>query len=374
MLPARCSSGKMLTMKINSTPTRTIWPVADACAIDIIDQTALPYDYRTIRLFTLNDAAHAIRSMQVRGAPLIGVTAAYGVALALSHNPDDASLTRAIATLSATRPTAVNLYWALARMQKFITPLPPAVRAKAAWQEAHMIAEEDTVQCRRIGEFGLIQLRPLAESRGTLHIMTHCNAGWLATVDFGTALAPIYAAYDSGIDVHVWVSETRPRNQGLLTAWELKQHGVPHTLIADNAAGFLLANGKVDAVIVGADRIAANGDVANKVGTYLKALAAREADVPFYVAAPRSTIDFNCASGACIPIEEREGDELRVVKGKDAHGQISEVRLLPESETVGNPAFDITPARLVTALITERGTCPASRDGLLELFPEMANV
>ena len=374
MLPARCSGGKILAMKVNNIPTRTIWPVADACAVEIIDQTALPHDYRTIRLFTLDDAAHAIRSMQVRGAPLIGVTAAYGVALALSHNPNDASLAHAVATLSATRPTAVNLHWALARMREFITPLPLAARANAAWQEAQMIAEEDTVQCRRIGEFGLIQLRPLAEKHGGLHIMTHCNAGWLATVDFGTALAPIYAAYDSGIDVHVWVSETRPRNQGLLTAWELKQHGVPHTLIADNAAGFLLANGKVDAVIVGADRIAANGDVANKVGTYLKALAARAAGVPFYVAAPRSTIDFNCASGACIPIEEREGDELRLVKGTDAHGQTSEVRLITESEAVGNPAFDITPAHLVTAFITERGTCPASPDGLLELFPEMANV
>ena len=374
MLPARCSGGKILAMKVNNIPTRTIWPVADACAVEIIDQTALPHDYRTIRLFTLDDAAHAIRSMQVRGAPLIGVTAAYGVALALSHNPNDASLAHAVATLSATRPTAVNLHWALARMREFIAPQPPAARANAAWQEAHMIAEEDAVQCRRIGEFGLIQLRPLAENRGTLNIMTHCNAGWLATVDFGTALAPIYAAYDSGIDVPVWVSETRPRNQGLLTAWELKQHGVPHTLIADNAAGFLLANGKVDAVIVGADRIAANGDVANKVGTYLKALAARAAGAPFYVAAPRSTIDFNCASGACIPIEEREGDELRLVKGTDAHGQTSEVRLIPESEAVGNPAFDITPAHLVTAFITERGTCPASRDGLLELFPEMANV
>ena len=364
----------MPAMKVNSTPTRTIWPVAETRAVEIIDQTALPHDYRTIRLFTLDDAAHAIRSMQVRGAPLIGVTAAYGVALALSHKPDDANLAHAIETLDKTRPTAVNLHWALARMQEFIKPLALAARANAAWQEAHMIAEEDTVQCRRIGEFGLIQLRPLAEKRGALHIMTHCNAGWLATVDFGTALAPIYAAYDSGIDVHVWVSETRPRNQGLLTAWELKQHGVPHTLIADNAAGFLLANGKVDAVIVGADRIAANGDVANKVGTYLKALAARAAGAPFYVAAPRSTIDFNCASGACIPIEEREGDELRLVKGTDAHGQTSEVRLIPESEAVGNPAFDITPAHLVTAFITERGTCRASRDGLLELFPEMANV
>ena len=233
-----------------------------------------------------------------------------------------------------------------------------------------MIAEEDTVQCRRIGEFGLIQLRPLAESRGALHIMTHCNAGWLATVDYGTALAPIYAAFEAEIAVHVWVSETRPRNQGLLTAWELKQHGVPHTLIADNAAGFLLANGKVDAVIVGADRIAANGDVANKVGTYLKALAARAADVPFYVAAPRSTIDFACTDGAAIPIEERDGDEVRVVHGLDDAARAGSIRQFPAERAVANPAFDVTPAQLVTAIIGERGSCPASADGLRQLYLE----
>jgi len=364
----------MAAMKINDTPTRTIQASPEAYAVDIIDQTALPCNFRTIRLLSLADVEYAIRSMQVRGAPLIGVTAAYGVALALSHNPDDASLSNAIATLSATRPTAVNLHWALARMQEFIAPLPPAARAEAAWQEASMIAEEDAAQCRRIGEFGLLQLRLLAEKNGRLHLMTHCNAGRLATVDYGTALAPIYAAYDSGIDVHVWVSETRPRNQGLLTAWELKQHGVPHTMIADNSAGFLLAGGKVDAVIVGADRIAANGDVANKVGTYMKALAARDAGVPFYVAAPRSTIDFNCATGDHIPIEERDGDELRIVKGMDAHGQPGEIRLIAADEAVHNPAFDLTPARLVSAIITERGACPATNEGLRELFPEMAHV
>ena len=360
----------MPAMKINHIPTRTIRPAPNACAVDIIDQTALPYDFRTLRLFTLDEAAHAIRAMQVRGAPLIGVTAAYGVALALSHNPDDATLAHAIATLGATRPTAVNLHWALARMQEFVAPLPPSARADAAWQEARMIAEEDAAQCRRIGEHGLVQLRPLAESRGRLHLMTHCNAGWLATVDYGTALAPIYAAYDYGIDVHVWVSETRPRNQGLLTAWELKQHGVPHTLIADNAAGFLLARQAVDAVIVGADRIAANGDVANKVGTYLKALAARDAGVPFYVAAPRTTIDFNCPDGSAIPIEEREGDELRLLHGLDALGQPGAVRLISAGEVVSNPAFDVTPARLVSALITERGTCPATSQGLRAHYPE----
>ncbi|MFZ2855370.1 MAG: S-methyl-5-thioribose-1-phosphate isomerase, partial [Rhodocyclaceae bacterium] len=263
-------------------------------------------------------------------------------------------------------------HWALSRMQAFLAPLPIAARCDAAWAEAATIADEDAAQCRRIGEHGLLLLRPLAGQRGRLDLMTHCNAGWLATVDYGTALAPVYAAFEAGIDVHVWVSETRPRNQGLLTAWELKQHGVPHTIIADNAAGLLLARGganAIDAVIVGADRIAANGDVANKVGTYLKALAAREAGVPFYVAAPRSTVDFACPDGGAIPIEEREGDELRIVHGlsKDQPG---ELRQIAADEAVANPAFDVTPAKFVSALITERGSCPASADGLFALYPE----
>ena len=361
-------------MNINNIPTRTLWPAPQQRAIDIIDQTALPHVYRTLRLSTLEDAAHAIRSMQVRGAPLIGATAAYGVALALAQQADDATLASAVSTLAATRPTAVNLHWALARMQAFLTPLAPSARFDAAWQEAALIADEDAAQCQRIGEHGLKLLRPLAEKRGRLDLMTHCNAGWLATVDYGTALAPIYAAFEAGIEVHVWVSETRPRNQGLLTAWELKQHGVAHTVIADNAAGLLLARGgayPIDAVIVGADRIAANGDVANKIGTYLKALAAREANVPFYVAAPRSTVDFSCPDGASIPIEEREGDELRVVHGLDSQRQIGEIRQLPADEAVANPAFDVTPAKFISALITERGSCPASADGLFTLYPEM---
>ena len=361
----------MRRMNVNNIPTRTIRPAPQQRAVDIIDQTALPHEYRTLRLASLEDTAHAIRSMQVRGAPLIGATAAYGVALALAQQADDATLAAAVATLAATRPTAVNFHWALARMQACLSPLAPAARADAAWIEAGQIADEDVAQCRRIGEHGLQLLRPLAEKRGRLDLMTHCNAGWLATVDYGTALAPVYAAFAAGIDVRVWVSETRPRNQGLLTAWELKQHGVAHTVIADNAAGLLLARGEVDAVIVGADRIAANGDVANKVGTYLKALAAREAGVPFYVAAPRSTVDFACADGAAIPIEERAGDELRVVHGRDADGQSGEVRQLPADQAVANPAFDVTPARFVSALITERGSCPASTDGLLTLYPEM---
>ncbi len=356
-------------MNVNNIPTRTIRPVAGACAVEVIDQTALPHEYATIRLANLEQAAHAIRSMQVRGAPLIGVTAAYGLAMALAQHADDPSLLTAVATLAATRPTAVNLHWALARMQACLLPLPPAQRAAVAWQEACAIAEEDVTQCRSMGEHGLALLRPLAKNN-RLRLMTHCNAGWLATVDYGTALAPIYAAHDAGIEVHVWVSETRPRNQGLLTAWELRQHGVPHTVIADNAAGLLLARGKVDAVIVGADRIARNGDVANKVGTYLKALAAKEAGVPFHVAAPRSTIDFACASGEQIPIEERAGDELRTVPGLDAQERPASIRQLPADEKVANPAFDVTPARFVSSIITERGHCPASADGLYRLFPE----
>jgi methylthioribose-1-phosphate isomerase len=262
-------------------------------------------------------------------------------------------------------------------MQERLAPLGAAERAEAAWHEAALIAEEDAAQCRRIGEHGLALLRPLVARGGRLEIMTHCNAGWLACVEYGTALAPVYAAFDAGIDVRVWVSETRPRNQGLLTAWELRQRGVPHTLIADNAAGLLLAGGgrcAIDAVLVGADRIAANGDVANKVGTYLKALAAREAGVPCYVAAPRSTIDFDCASGAGIPIEERSGDELRLVHGLDAIGQPGQVRQFALDEATSNPAFDVTPARFVTAIITELGPCPATSEGLRGLFPETGNA
>ena len=258
-------------------------------------------------------------------------------------------------------------------MQSTLQALPPEQRTQAAWTEAGAIAEEDVAQCRRIGEHGLDRLRALAKSSGQLNVMTHCNAGWLATVDHGTALAPVYAAFDAGIDIHVWVSETRPRNQGLLTAWELRQHGVPHTVVADNAAGILLAKRRVDAIIVGADRIAANGDVANKVGTYLKALAAREAGVPFWVAAPRSTIDFACPDGDAIPIEARDGDELRILGGLSDADLPASVRQLPADEPVGNPAFDVTPARFVDAIITERGCCAASREALSSLYPECCN-
>ncbi len=360
-------------MNIDGIPTRSLRAHPEQRAIDIIDQTRLPHTLHWVRVATLEAAAHAIRAMQVRGAPLIGATAAYGLALALDFEASDRSLAEAAALLRSTRPTAVNLHWALARMEAVLAPLPPAERCAAAWAEAAAIADEDVAQNTAIGAHGLALWREQIVPRGDmLDVMTHCNAGWLATVDGGTALAPVYAAHDAGILVHVWVSETRPRNQGLLTAWELEQHGVPHTLIADNAAGLLLRQGKVDAVIVGADRIAANGDVANKVGTYLKALAAADNGIPFYVAAPRSTIDFACADGVHIPIEERDGDELRLLHGLDGRGVPSALRQLPAGEDVANPAFDVTPGWLVRAIVSERGTCAASREGLFSLYPEEA--
>jgi methylthioribose-1-phosphate isomerase len=309
-------------------------------AVVILDQTRLPYETAFVALKTLADAAHAIRVMQVRGAPLIGATAAYGVALGLSEGkPLDDILT----TLVATRPTAVNLHWALARMAGVLQKSALAGRHEMAWNEARTIAREDAAANAAIGRYGLPVLQAIANGKGRVEVMTHCNAGWLATVAHGTALAPVYAAHDAGIDVHVWVSETRPRNQGRLTAWELAEAGIPHTLIADNAAGLLLMQGRVDGVIVGADRIAANGDTANKVGTYLKALAAQAHGVPFYVAAPVSTIDFVCPDGASIPIEERAADELGA-------GDVP----------VANPAFDVTPAALITGIITERGIIAAT--------------
>ena len=310
----------------------------------VLDQTRLPAEEAYVRLGTLAEAAHAIRIMQVRGAPLIGATAAYGVALALGEGrPLDESL----ATLSATRPTAVNLHWALARMHRILAVLPEAERAAAAWREARAIAAEDQAANAAIGRHGLDLLRGLGIGAAGLRVMTHCNAGWLATVAHGTALAPVYAAREAGLPVQVWVSETRPRNQGWLTAWELGRAGIPHTLIADNAVGLLMMQGRVDCVIVGADRIAANGDTANQVGPYLKALAARAHGVPFYVAAPLSTVDFSCPAGDGIPIEERDGGELGAAPG---------VR-------TANPAFDVTPASLITAIVTERGAVPPGRLG-----------
>src|SRR5574343_757736 len=346
----------MQGMNIDGTPTRSLRAHPERRVIDIIDQTRLPHALHWVRVSTLDEAAHAIRAMLVRGAPLIGATAAYGLAIALGDDASDAQLESATRTLWQTRPTAVNLHWALTRMNDRLSPLPPAERCAAAWSEAGAIAEEDVAQNLAIGQHGLALLRQLPwRNAQRLNVMTHCNAGWLATVDGGTALAPIYAAHDAGLPVHVWVSETRPRNQGLLTAWELAHHGVPHTLIADNAAGILMREGRVDVVITGADRISANGDVANKVGTYLKALACADNGIPFYVAAPRSTIDFALADGRAIEIEARDGDEFRDVHGLDSRG---------------NPAFDVTPARLVSGIITERGVCAASTAGLLSLYPE----
>jgi methylthioribose-1-phosphate isomerase len=316
----------------------------------ILDQTLLPFARREVAVETGAQAASAIATMQVRGAPLIGAIGAFGLALALREAADDSALDEAVRALGATRPTAVNLAWALRRVGTHVRPLPPAARAAAAWREALAICDEDRAANRRIGELTLELIQALKPRSGRLNLMTHCNAGWLATTGWGTALAGIYLAHASGVDMHVWVSETRPRNQGLLTAWELAGADVPHTVIADNAAGQLMREGQVDAVIIGADRIAANGDVANKVGSYLKALAARDSGLPFWVAAPWSTVDAGCASGAAIPMEARHGDELRVLRGTAGC-----VRQLDPDSQVANPAFDITPAHLVTALITERG-------------------
>lgn len=332
--------------------------VRHAQHVRILDQTLLPLTWQSVTLSSLEEMAHAIRSMQVRGAPLIGASAAYGLALAMQADASDAGLNRAFETLAATRPTAVNLHWALARMQTLLAPLAPAERSAAAWFEADLIRVEDIAANQAIGQHGLVILKnTLLESptQRPLQSMTHCNAGALATCGWGTALAPVYTALQAGIAQHVWVSETRPRNQGYLTAAELTANQVPHTLIADNAAGLLLQQGKVDIVITGADRIAANGDTANKVGTYLKALAAREAGVPFYIAAPWSTIDLACPNGAAILIEERSAEELRLATGLLADGEIASVRCIDATEAVCNPAFDITPAALITGIITERG-------------------
>jgi methylthioribose-1-phosphate isomerase len=358
-------------MNVNGRPTRTIAPLDDFSGVAIIDQTRLPFRYELRTLRTLAEAAEAISVMRVRGAPLIGATAAYGVVLALNEGID---LDAACATLAATRPTAVNLAWALARMKSALAHLPAQGRLMAAWTEAAAICDEDVELNRAIGRHGAGLIRDIAANKSnTVNVLTHCNAGWLATVDWGTALAPVYAAFDDGVPLHVWVDETRPRNQGAsLTAWELKQHGVPHTVIADNAGGHLMQHGRVDLCIVGTDRTAANGDVANKIGTYLKALAAQDNGVPFYVALPGPTIDWTLDSGRAIPIEERRADEVTCLTGETAAGEVVTVRVTPEGSPAANPAFDVTPARLVSGLITERGICPASREGLLGLYPERA--
>ena len=361
-------------MKIGGKHYRSVWPIGEA-AFGIIDQTKLPHEFVTLSLRSAEDAAHAIKTMQTRGAPLIGAVAAYGLALAMRADASDENLARIHDMLAEARPTAINLRWALGRMRDALLNRPRGERAALAWKEAAAIAEEDVAMSKAIGEHGLKIIRELAaRKKGTLNILTHCNAGWLATVDYGTALAPIYLAHDAGIPLHVWVDETRPRNQGAaLTAWELGRHGVAHTVLADNAGGHLMQHGEVDLVIVGTDRVTRRGDVANKIGTYLKALAARDNDVPFWVALPSTTIDWTVADGiAEIPIEQRSASEVTDVTGRTADGSIATVRVVPADSTAANPAFDVTPARLVTGLITDRGRCEASAEGLLSLFPERA--
>lgn len=360
-------------MQVDGKHYRSIWPLADHSAVEIIDQRKLPHIFEVVRLEQLEDAATAIRDMYVRGAPLIGATAAYGVCLALRTDTSDAALARAVDLLQATRPTAINLKWALSEMITAVENLPRDKRIEAAFQRAAEICDEDVELCRAMGQNGFRLIESMWQHKGeTINILTHCNAGWLATVDWGTALAPIYMAHDAGIPVHVWVDETRPRNQGAhLTAWELGEHGVPHSLIVDNAGGHLMQHGQVDICFVGTDRTTASGDVCNKIGTYLKALAARDNGVPFYVCAPSPSIDWQIEDGLKeIPIEQRGGEEVDTITGMNAGGEVTEVSITPQGCPVANYAFDVTPARLITGLVTERGISPASREGLAALFPE----
>ena len=366
-------------MKVDGKPTRTIWVENDDHSVGIIDQTLLPHRFSTVQLRTLEEAAHAIKSMQVRGAPLIGAAAAYGVWLALLQDASDENLERACATLAATRPTAINLAWALNEMLAVVRNRPRAERAQAALKRANEIAEGDIAINRAIGGHGLKLIEQIAATKKLgecVNVLTHCNAGWLATVDWGTATAPIYMAHDKGIAVHVFADETRPRNQGAsLTAWELGHHGVPHTVIPDNTGGHLMQHGLVDLVIVGTDRTTAEGDVCNKIGTYLKALAAHDNNVPFYVALPSPTIDFSVSDGVAeIPIEQRGPEEVATMTGKTKDGRIETVQVVPDGSPVANYAFDVTPARLVTGLITERGVVTANREALARAFPERANA
>ena len=364
-------------MKVDGKPMRTIWLEPDGWSVGVIDQTALPHRLVTARLTTLADAAHAIRAMVIRGAPLIGATAAYGMSLALREDASDDALEHAYTTLLATRPTAINLKWALDEVMAVARNRPRAERTAAAYKRAAEICEEDIAINTGIARSGLPLIEAIAARKKPgerVNVLTHCNAGWLAAVDLGTATAPIYMAHDGGVPIHVFADETRPRNQGAsLTAWELGQHGVAHTLIADNTGGHLMQHGLVDLVIVGTDRVTANGDVCNKIGTYLKALAARDNDVPFYVALPSPTIDFTVADGmAEIPIEERGAEEVATMTGRTGDGRIETVRIAPPGTPVANYGFDVTPARLVTGLITERGVLPASRAALAGAFPERA--
>ncbi|TQV78350.1 S-methyl-5-thioribose-1-phosphate isomerase [Denitrobaculum tricleocarpae] len=362
-------------MNVEGKAYRTIWLAQDGKTVEIIDQTKLPHEFTTVRLSNLEDAARAIRDMLVRGAPLIGATAAYGVCVALEDDASDARIAQVYETLLSTRPTAVNLRWALDDMRARLLALPREQRQRAAYRRAAEICDEDVEICSSIGDHGRDLISGLWEAKdrkGVINLLTHCNAGWLATVDWGTAIAPIYKAHDAGIPVHVWVDETRPRNQGAsLTAWELGRHGVPHTVIVDNVGGHLMQHGQVDACIVGTDRTTAGGDVCNKIGTYLKALAADANSVPFYVALPSPTIDWTIEDGLRdIPIEQRDASEVSHITGRTDQGDVATVKLTPDGSPAANYAFDVTPARYVTGLITERGVCAASRDGLEALFPE----
>jgi methylthioribose-1-phosphate isomerase len=362
-------------MKVDGKHYHSIWYDDSANAVRIIDQRWLPHEFRIVPLESREAAATAIRDMWVRGAPLIGATAAYGMAIQMSADPSDNSLNDTWEFLHATRPTAINLRWALDDMRNRLRPLPEVARAEAAWARAHAICEEDVEISRLLGVHGVQLIEKIAAGKQKgepVNILTHCNAGWLATVDWGTATSPIYHAAEKGIPVHVWVDETRPRNQGAhLTAWEMVGQGIPHHLIVDNAGGHLMQHGQVDIVIVGTDRTTADGDVCNKIGTYLKALAAYDNDIPFYVALPSTTIDWTVHDGVReIPIEERDEAEVTDVWGRRANGEVEQVRIAPDATRAGNPAFDVTPARLVTGLITERGVCSASADGLAKLFPE----
>jgi methylthioribose-1-phosphate isomerase len=363
-------------MQVDGKPTRTIWLESDGWSVGIIDQTALPHRFTTLRLATLEDMARAIKTMQVRGAPLIGVAAAYGLCLALRADTSDEALERACAALLATRPTAINLKWALDEIVAAVRNQPREARVAVAYRRAAEIADEDVAINQAIGRHGLKLIEDIAgRKKGQpVNVLTHCNAGWLAVVDLGTATAPIYMAHDKGIAIHVWIDETRPRNQGAsLTAWELGRHGVKHTVIADNTGGHLMQHGMVDMAIVGADRATAQGDVCNKIGTYLKALAAKDNGVPFYVALPSPSIDFTLSDGVAeIPIEQRGAEEQSTMTGRTVDGRIETVQIVPDGSAVANYGFDVTPARLVTGLITERGVLKASREGLQAAFPERA--
>jgi methylthioribose-1-phosphate isomerase len=366
-------------MRVDGKSMRSIWLEPDGWSVGIIDQTALPHRLTTARLTSLDDTAHAIRAMLVRGAPLIGATAAYGVCLGLRADASDEALDRGCAALLQTRPTAINLKWALDEMVAAVRNRPRGERVAAAYRRAQEICELDIATNSAIGRSGLPLIAAAAKRKTAgqpVNVLTHCNAGWLAAVDIGTATAPIYLAHDSGIAIHVFADETRPRNQGAsLTAWELGRHGVPHTVIADNTGGHLMQHGLVDLVIVGTDRVSAGGDVCNKIGTYLKALAARDNSIPFYVALPSPTIDFSISDGlAEIPIEERGADEVATMTGRTAQGGIATVRIVPDGSPVANYGFDVTPARLVTGLITERGVIAASREALARAFPERAGA